>query len=42
MDARVSGRLDRNRRKRIEALGDTIVPQVAYQILKAIREQIEE
>jgi len=32
----VPGRLDKNRRERIKALGNSIIPQIAYQIIKNI------
>jgi len=38
MDDGISGGLDKNRNNRIKALGNAIVPQVAFQIFKAIIE----
>lgn len=41
MDDGISAGLDKHRNKRIKALGNAIVPQVAYQIFSAIK-QLEE
>lgn len=37
VDDGLSGRVDRHRAKRLKALGNAIVPQVAYEIFKAIQ-----
>lgn len=38
MDDGITGRVDRHRAKRLKALGNAIVPQVAYMIFEAIKE----
>ena len=38
MDDGISGRVDRHRAKRLKALGNAIVPQVAYMIFEAIKQ----